>query len=254
MHEDISALKKYTTTKDYLVSGEVFSLYLDAHKEMLITHPQPNELEKYYNSDAYISHKDSSHNLIDKIYHYVKNYTLYKKEKLIRDHAPYGKTLLDIGVGTGDFMQTTTNRDWETTGVEPNAAARGKAQKKGMHVVPDLNSVPVKHYDVITLWHVLEHVPDLKQSISKIDTLLSPEGTLIIAVPNYKSYDAQLYKSHWAAFDTPRHLWHFSQKSISLLFEQHNLSVVETVPMYFDAFYVSLLSEKNKTGKNNYIK
>lgn len=243
----------YLKTKDYLVTGEEFNLLHDTDLDMLITTPAPQNLEKYYDTPAYISHQDSSATVIDKIYHFVKSYALNKKIQLIKSYANGNQNLLDIGAGTGDFMLTAKNRHWDTIGVEPNTEAKNKAQQKGLTVVDSLELLPDTAYPIITLWHVLEHLPDLETQLSKIVNLLDPNGTLIIAVPNFKSYDAHYYKTHWAAYDTPRHLWHFSQRSISLLFEAHGLRVTAIKPMKFDSYYVSLLSEKYKAGRTNYF-
>lgn len=246
--------KVYLHTIDFLVSKEKFTLDYDTTLDMLITTPQPKNLAAYYEESTYISHQDESQNLIDKIYQTVKKYTLNKKVELINKHELETKTLLDIGCGTGEFILNAKNNDWKTYGVEPGIAARKKGKNKGLEVVENIENLSSKKYNIITLWHVLEHLPNLETHIEKIEKLLEIGGTLIIAVPNFKSYDAIYYKEYWAAFDVPRHLWHFSQKAISTLFNKKGLKVVNTTPMYFDSYYVSLLSEKYKNGKSNYIK
>jgi 2-polyprenyl-3-methyl-5-hydroxy-6-metoxy-1,4-benzoquinol methylase len=138
--------------------------------------------------------------------------------------------------------------------VEPNYDAKMRAQEKGINLNSNIDLLSENKYDVITLWHVLEHLPNLEEQIEKIIALLNENGVLIIAVPNFNSFDAKYYKNYWAAFDVPRHLWHFSKNTIKLLFANHGWKVVHTKPMVFDAFYVSLLSEKYKTGKQNYFK
>jgi len=244
-----------TKVKDYLVTGETFELIYDSEKEMLITNPKPatENLFKYYESEDYISHTDSKKGIVSYLYQTVKKRALQKKVTLINFLNNGSGSLLDIGAGTGDFLKQAQEANWKVSGVEPNEGAKKLAEEKGINLQESINDLNGKTFDVITMWHVLEHVPNLEETISTIEKLLKPEGTLIIAVPNYKSFDAKYYKEHWAAYDVPRHLWHFSQTSMRKLFSE-NLQLVKTKPMVFDSFYVSLLSEKNKTGKQNLIK
>tara|TARA_Y100000780_G_scaffold232547_1_gene265634 strand:+ start:48217 stop:48966 length:750 start_codon:yes stop_codon:yes gene_type:complete len=221
---------------------------------MLVTQPIPENLSNYYESDNYISHTDEAKTLLEKVYQTVKKIALKRKLALINKYHNTSKTILDIGCGTGEFLITARKNNWNTLGVEINDEARNKSSKKNITTYRFIEEVKSNQFNIITLWHVLEHLKDLNGTITKISSLLDTDGTLIIAVPNYKSYDANYYKEYWAAYDTPRHLWHFSQKSISTIFEKHNLKVVRTLPMYFDSYYVSLLSEKYKTGKSNYLK
>ena len=166
------------------------------------------------------------------------------------------KTVLDVGCGTGDFLLICKTNGWSVVGVEPNSKAKKLTKDKLQTdvIFENINEIKSNQFDVITLWHVLEHVPDLDEYILKLKLLLKPNGILVIAVPNYKSFDARYYKNFWAAFDVPRHLWHFSQKSIQLLFSKFNFKLEKVLPMYFDSFYVSLLSEKYKSGSSNFIK
>lgn len=246
--------KIFLKTKDHLVTQETFNLVKDSTYDMLITEPQPKNLNDYYQEENYISHSDDAKSLFEKIYHIVKSYTLRKKIKLINQFSLNGKNILDIGCGTGEFLAYAKNNNWITFGVEPNLKARQKALEKNLTIVEKLELINAEKFNVISLWHVLEHLPNLQEQIVKIKNLLSDEGTLIIAVPNFKSYDAAYYKENWAAYDTPRHLWHFSQNSITEIFNEHNFKVVKTLPMHFDSYYVSLLSEKYKNGRTNYLK
>ncbi len=251
--------KAYLKVKDYSVSGEEFELIQNTEYGFLETIPQPalEKLSEYYESEDYISHTDSQRNLFEKVYHLVRSISLKKKLKLINSFATETKNLLDIGCGTGDFLKTAKDNNWSVTGIEPNEQAREIANKKTNNSVFDtdqLSTFKPESFDVITLWHVLEHLPNLEDQITAFKKLLKPKGILIIAVPNYKSYDALYYKNYWAAFDVPRHLWHFNKASISKLVSKVSMEVKKVKPMLFDAFYVSLLSEKYKSGKMNPIK
>lgn len=246
----------YLTVKDHSVSGEDFQLVHNEELDMLETIPQPsaNTLSEYYKSEDYISHTDSKRNWFEKAYHFVRGMALKRKLKLINSFPVSGKTILDVGCGTGDFLQTAKNNSWNVYGIEPNEKARAIANSKTKNQVFDTNTLQEFEsgtFDVITLWHVLEHLPNLETEIQNLNRLLKPEGRLVIAVPNFKSYDAKHYNAFWAAYDVPRHLWHFSQTSISKLFSKHNLEIEKTLPMTFDAFYVSLLSEQYKSGSKN---
>ena len=252
----------YLTCKDHTVSNEKFDLILDENLEILVTSPQPKKenLAAYYESEEYISHTDANKSLFDKVYQNIKNYTIRQKLNLINSFRTEEKTLLDIGCGTGDFLHFCQQNNWKITGVEPNKNARNLATEKFdldysiSESVEALMEDQYKRFDVITMWHVLEHVPNLEAYISYLKKLLKPGGRLIIAVPNYKSYDAKYYGKFWAAFDVPRHLWHFSQKSIQLLFSKFDMELENTLPMKFDSYYVSLLSEKYKSGSSNPLK
>ena len=258
----ISETTHYLTCKDYTVSHKNFDLLYHNDWEMLETFPQPKaeELSGYYESDEYISHTDSKETVVDKLYQIVKKLAISNKLKLINSFKTTDKNLLDVGCGTGYFLLICKNNGWKVTGVEPNAKAKISAENKlngksASEIKSEINQLKSEaQFDVITLWHVLEHVPNLEAYISTLKKLLKPDGVLIVAVPNFKSYDAHHYKQFWAAFDVPRHLWHFSKKSIQLLFEKQEMNIVKILPMWFDSFYVSLLSEKYKNGKDNFLK
>ena len=244
---------------DHTVSNEKFDLVLDPTLEMLITTPQPSteNLGRYYESEEYISHTDSTQSLFDRIYQLVKVYTISKKIKLVASYSDVTtqKSILDIGCGTGGFLSECKKNGFQVCGVEPNKKANSLAKSKlEINLYQDISEINSQKFDIITMWHVLEHVPNLEEYISSLKQLLKPNGTLYIAVPNHKSFDAKHYGKFWAAYDVPRHLWHFSQNSIKLLFEKQKMKVVKTKPMLFDSFYVSLLSEKYKNGKSNPLK
>ncbi|NCO64098.1 MAG: class I SAM-dependent methyltransferase [Flavobacteriales bacterium] len=237
----------------------MFELIYNKKLDFLETKPQPtlDKLSDYYKSEDYISHTDSKRNLFETTYQFIKKIALKKKLKLINTYSKSGKVLLDMGCGTGSFLQIAQQNGWKVLGIEPNQDARKIANNKIGDFVFDVDhliKLEKERYDVITLWHVLEHLPNIEVHIKIFKRLLKQNGTLIIAVPNYKSYDAQFYKNHWAAFDVPRHLWHFSKTAISKLVALENMKVIKTYPMLFDAFYVSLLSEKYKTGNMNPVR
>lgn len=247
-------MKPFLKTKDFSVSDEAFQLLHDEELDMLVTRPQPKNLEKYYQSDSYISHNDANKSLIDKLYQAVKKFSLWRKTLLISSYAEGNKTLLDVGAGTGDFLLAAEKRKWSVQGIEPSRDARLRSREKKMELLPNMEALPRGKFQIITLWHVLEHLPDLENQILKLRSCLEDGGSLIVAVPNFKSHDAEHYKEFWAAYDVPRHLWHFSREGIERLFFKYDMKVVKTKPMWFDAFYVSLLSEKYKTGKQQFLK
>jgi 2-polyprenyl-3-methyl-5-hydroxy-6-metoxy-1,4-benzoquinol methylase len=253
---DISNKKHFLNVKDYSVSNETFDLYYDETLDMLITHPQPSleNLGKYYESEDYISHTDNKRSLFEKLYHFVKSIALKNKLNLINSLQPNKGKILDIGAGTGDFLSVAKNDGWQTIGVEPSDKAKAIAKNKGVLFVSATSELENHSFDVISMWHVLEHVPDLDKQIKELKRLLKPTGTLVIAVPNFKSFDAKHYGKFWAAFDVPIHFWHFSKTAIQLLFEKEEMKLEKVLPMKFDSFYVSLLSEKYKSGKMNFIK
>jgi 2-polyprenyl-3-methyl-5-hydroxy-6-metoxy-1,4-benzoquinol methylase len=247
--------KVYLTVKDHSVSKETFGLHHDEKLDLLITFPKPTETElpSYYESEDYISHTDGKRTLFEKVYQYIKDIALKNKLNLINGLQPDKGNLLDIGAGTGDFLAVAKQNGWKITGIEPNEKAKNIAINKGISFVENSELLEKESFDTITMWHVLEHVPDLELQIKELKRLLKPNGTILIAVPNFNSYDAKHYGSYWAAYDVPRHLWHFSKTAIKLLFEKQDLHLQKVLPMKFDAFYVALLSEKYQKGKMNLI-
>ena len=239
---------------DYTVSKESYELLMNPAYNMMVTLPVPSDLENYYKSEAYISHTNANKSVFDKLYQGVRKHTLQKKLSLINSFNSSEKKLLDIGSGTGEFLSTCKKKGWNVFGVEPNKEARTISEDKNVTAVTDLLLLKEDRFDVITLWHVLEHVENLLEYIEILKTKLKPDGVILIAVPNYKSFDAKHYKEYWAAFDVPRHLWHFSQESIKKLFSHVYMKVEKTIPMKFDSYYVSILSEKYKSGKNKFLK
>ena len=245
--------KQYLKLKDYSVSGESFELLYDASRELLYTHPKPlqSKLSNYYPNTNYISHTNQRNSLFDLLYHVVRFVSVCRKLRLLKPHQPKQGRLLDIGAGTGYFLRAAKKRGWFVMGIEPNLSARTLANLKAPNTVFDaetLQTLPEKSFDVITLWHVLEHLPNLEEDVKTIQKLLKPNGRIVVAVPNFKSFDAEYFKNFWAAYDVPRHLWHFSQSAISKAFSKVQMETESTRPLVMDAYYVSLLSNKLKTG------
>lgn len=244
--------------KDYTVSKTEFAIQQCSACGFAVTNPRPanEDLGKYYESDEYISHSNTSKGLVSKMYQRVRKYTMRKKVEMVRELAGKTGRLLDIGCGTGEFLAASKNAGWDVTGIEPSPSARQAAKANHQLTAldePELQNLPTAAYDVITMWHVLEHVPDLPGRMQALKKLLAPGGTLIIAVPNRNSHDADYYKTHWAAYDVPRHLWHFRPDDIRALAKTHGFVLKDIKPMVFDAYYVSMLSEKYKTGAQHYF-
>jgi 2-polyprenyl-3-methyl-5-hydroxy-6-metoxy-1,4-benzoquinol methylase len=236
--------------KDHTVSGENFELRKAQDLDLLATFPQPSlkELPVYYKSENYISHTDSKKGIFDKAYQGVKNFMLSKKIKWIENERPAKGKILDIGAGTGDFLFSAKKAGWKIFGAEPSEGARELASQKGVELQVDTSSFAAGSFDVITMWHVLEHVPNLEVQINELKRLLKSDGLIVVAVPNFKSYDAQKYKEHWAAYDVPRHLYHFSPSAIKNIFEAKGFLLTSQKGLFFDSFYVSMLSEKYTSG------
>jgi len=245
--------------KDYTVTQQTFSIHACTRCGFRYTAdaPDSNEIGKYYAAESYISHTNTSKGLINQLYHLVRSFTLHSKRRLVIHAANQSiGNLLDVGAGTGFFVEAMIQAGWQVTGFEPDETARQNAMQRAgitLERPETLWNLPPASFDVITLWHVLEHVHDLKGYLQQFHQLLKPTGTLIIAVPNYTSRDAQYYGAYWAAYDVPRHLYHFSPDSMEALLQNHQFQQPRLKPMWFDAFYVSMLSEKYKTTNNRPI-
>jgi 2-polyprenyl-3-methyl-5-hydroxy-6-metoxy-1,4-benzoquinol methylase len=235
--------------KDFSISKELFNIVECAQCGFVFTNPRPGEkdISQYYNSEIYISHHANKGGIIPWIYRKVRGLQFIYKTNIIKSYFKTPVSILDIGCGTGDFLKYCETFNWKTIGVEPDSDARKQAGEKGIPVyeVAHLNELKDK-FDVITMWHVLEHVNDLAERMEQLKRLIKDDGILIIAVPNRNSMDARYYKSYWAAYDVPRHLSHFTTESISNLFRKYDFNLVETLPMKYDAYYVSLKSEEYK--------
>ena len=247
------------TSNDYTVSQNPFNIVGCMQCSFRFTNPRPtnDNLPEFYKSINYISHSNTKKGFFSQAYHLVRRYTLNQKLKLLKSNVAVGN-LLDYGCGTGMFLKETNSKGWNSFGVEPDEGARelsNSNKKLAFENKQELNAFdPLITFNAITLWHVLEHVTDLPETLNFFKQKLNPNGALIIAVPNYNSYDAKHYKAHWAAYDLPRHLYHFEAKTISQLLAKYGFALNETYPMKFDSFYVSMLSEKYLSGRINYLK
>ena len=248
------------SAKDFTVTKENFPIWKCKDCSLQFTQdvPEQSAIGKYYQSEAYISHSDTKEGIINKLYHSVRKFTLSNKRKLIFSQTKKQKgNILDVGCGTGAFLNTMKETGWSITGLEPDEQAAQNA--KSLYNIDTQSSdqlfnLPANSFDAITMWHVLEHVHQLQEYIAQLKKLLTKNGVLFIAVPNYTSHDAAHYKESWAAYDVPRHLYHFSPESMKVLIEKHGMNIKAIKPMWYDSFYVSMLSEKCKHDKNNIIK
>ncbi|MBS1737289.1 MAG: class I SAM-dependent methyltransferase [Bacteroidetes bacterium] len=247
------------SVKDFSISGEIFEVWECSKCSLRFTQNAPSEenIGPYYQSENYISHSNTNKGLVNKLYHSVKKITLNKKKKIIKNATGFstGK-ILDVGAGTGAFLNTMRQGGWQVSGIEPDVIARKNASDLYRLNLLDqeaLKSFTPASFDVITMWHVLEHVHQLNETIALLMNLLKPNGKLIIAVPNYTSFDAHYYKEFWAAYDVPRHLYHFSPDAMKKLLVDHGMNNPVLLPMWFDSFYVSMLSEKYKYGKSRLV-
>jgi 2-polyprenyl-3-methyl-5-hydroxy-6-metoxy-1,4-benzoquinol methylase len=253
-------ISRELTVRDHSVSGEEFEIWCCHDCSLRFTQNVPGEegIGRYYQSENYISHTDTNKGIINRLYRAVRNYTLKNKKSIIQSltRLSTGK-LLDVGAGTGAFAAFMRKSGWTVTALEPDSLAREKAA--GLHGLQledssTLFKLKENQFDAITLWHVIEHVHSLHQYIDQLKKIVKPSGLIFIAVPNFTSDDASRYKEFWAAYDTPRHLYHFSPESMKKLIETHQLRIKKTIPMWFDSFYVSLLSEKYQSGHANLFK
>jgi len=249
----------FLVCKDHTVSQENFSIVSCKSCGFKFTNPRPEDsiIGNYYKAESYVSHTNTKKGIVNRLYHVVRNHTLKKKVALVSSYVSRG-TLLDYGCGTGMFLGACKNAGWETFGMEPDDDARKIASGLGLNLFSDKGRINTyitdRKFSAITLWHVLEHITDMKETLAFFKDRLEKDGVLIIAVPNHVSYDAQYYKENWAAYDVPRHLHHFELTSMKSLLERNGFVLKETLPMKFDSFYVSMLSEKYRTGSVNLLK
>ncbi len=246
-----SEFHPHYTCEDTTVSHETFSIKICMNCSLGITSPRPEQerLPSYYQSEEYVSHSRSATGIIGRVYLLARKFTLLWKKSLLKKFYKEG-SLLDYGCGTGEFLHTMQTAGWSIQGLEPSDVARKKATElTGQPIETNLATFKPESFDVITLWHVLEHVPELNDTLNALRRLIKKKGTIFIAVPNYLSADSTFYKEYWAGYDPPRHLWHFTKESMTHLLEKSGYKVEAIRPMKLDAFYISMLSEKNQ-GKN----
>jgi len=254
-----AGISRVFKVKDNTASQEYFEIYHCSNCQVRFTQNAPSEgsIGEYYKSENYISHSDTSKGIINRLYQTVRNISLNQKRKLIEKTTGLQKgNLLDVGSGTGYFAASMKKTGWQVTGLEPDEGARKvAADTHSLKLLPvtELFNLPPNSFDAITLWHVLEHVHDVKKYVSAFKKLLNDNGKIFIAVPNYTSYDAKSYGSNWAAYDVPRHLYHFTPQTMQWLMKHQGLKMVDMKPMWFDSFYVSLLSSKYKNGSPNWF-
>jgi len=249
----------FLSCKDHFLTQEKFDLYQCQDCNLVFTMDLPGEKEmgRYYQSEEYISHSDTKKGFINRLYHVSRNFMLSRKRKLIeRENNSNSKELLDIGSGSGYFLNHMKKHGWRVTGIEKDKGAR-EFSKQTFHLdvynADHLFKLPEKQYSIVTLWHVLEHMRNPEKVMSNIHKILTDDGILILALPNYTSFDAKHYQSFWAAYDVPRHLWHFSPASVQKLSERSGFQIIRKKRMPLDAFYVSILSEKYKRNGKGHI-
>lgn len=245
--------------KDHTVSGELFTIAECRSCTFRFTQDVPgqNAIGPYYKSEDYISHTNTAKGFINRVYHSVRKRTIAGKRKLVEKSTGIkAGAMLDVGSGIGSFVNEMKQQGWEASGLEPDADARKVAKELYKLELGDgsgFYQLPPASFDAITLWHVLEHVHDLSKYIQQLKALLKEDGKLFIAVPNYTASDATVYKEYWAAYDVPRHLYHFSPRSMQTLMEKNGLTVLQYKPMWYDSFYISLLSSKYKNADANWL-
>lgn len=242
--------------KDHFLSQEIFSLELEKNTEILKTTPKPapDNLLAYYDSSEYLSHQKNGATFLMKSYFLSKKIMLLFKKRIISKLFYKPGKALDVGSGTGDFLFALKKKGWEVAGVEPAKQAREKARALGIYHFQSIKKCSPQEFDLITFWHSLEHVYSLTETIKDTAAALKKGGRLIVACPNYKSWDAEYYKKNWAAWDVPRHLRHFSPKSLKTILEPIGFEQTNVKPMFLDALYISILSEKIKKSKTPFFK
>lgn len=250
-------IKNYLICQDHMASKESFAINQCNDCHFLFTNPRPDEsgASAFYDSPDYISHGNSQASILSSLYKTVRMYTLRRKVRLIEQNTSKHRRLLDVGSGTGDFLKVANCKGWQISGVEVNQAIRLQYPEDFReHLYGSIFDIKEKEaFDAITLWHVLEHIYPLHKTLKKLRKLKAPKGRIFLAVPNHKSYDAQYYQEHWAGYDVPRHLYHFGRDTMKTLLEKNGLKIQKILPMKFDSYYVSLLSEKYKSGSLNYF-
>jgi len=244
--------------KDHFVTQETFSISRCNACGFRFTNPRPCAADAgpYYESEKYVSHSKTSKGLTNSLFHLARRFTLRSKKRIASKYTS-SKHILDYGCGTGEFLNTMNISGWSCVGIEPNDIARKHAINVfGLDVLDEasISTIDDASLDCITLWHVLEHVYPINDRISSFHSKLNADGTLIVALPNMNSFDAKRYGPFWAAYDVPRHIYHFTPETIKALMVAHGFRHVKTKPMLFDSFYISMLSEKYKHGSGKFLR
>jgi SAM-dependent methyltransferase len=244
---------------DHLLSREEFDLSKCKECGFVFTlkYPDDQNIGKYYESEDYISHDDSAKGFLNLIYLQVRSLMLKKKRRIIEKATGLTKgKILDIGCGTGYFAAKIKKMGWDVTGIEPNVKARDFAARHfSLNVIcPEhISELPSGIFDCITLWHVLEHFHDPFSYAAEIKRLMKPGGLCLCAIPNCSSFDADHYGEYWAAYDVPRHLWHFTPETFRLFAQKAGFRISRIKSLPLDVFYISILSEKNKGSKFSFL-
>lgn len=255
---DSAEINPLLTVTDHSVSKESFVIWQCSRCTLRFTQDVPDEksIGPYYQSTDYISHSNTSKGAINQVYQAVRNFTLDRKAALVIGQTVKQGRVLDLGAGIGAFLNAMSQRGWDTTGIEPDEGARKQALELFRIYLREtefFERLPPDSFDAITLWHVLEHVHQLHAYVERLKLILKDGGKIFIAVPNYRAADSSIYKLYWAAYDVPRHLYHFTPKSMEALMQKHGLKIIAKKRMWFDSFYISLLSSKYKNGKTSWV-
>jgi len=241
--------------RDHLVSQEFFDVYWDEKEQFGWTDlKNTSDLSAYYLSEEYYSHQEESKTLIQKIYSFARGLMFHYKHNIISPFLFKGARILDVGSGTGDFLSFMNSKGYEVTGVENNTKASLIRKKNDIKIHENTSELSDNSFDLITLWHVLEHLPDPEETFNNTFNLLNKSGYLIVAVPNVYSHDKDYYCENWAGFDVPRHLWHFSTPFLINLASKYNFELIRTKPLLLDALYISFLSEKHKGMRFSFLR
>jgi SAM-dependent methyltransferase len=254
--------QKMHECQDFVASGETFTIVSCNSCTLQFTNPRPDEGEigKYYQSDRYISHSGNDKSELGvtyKIYDLVRNYSIGSKLKTIKSYHQNGK-LLDLGCGLGYFLNgVKEDKVFDAEGADISNEAIDYVDKQfGIKVIPEqsLKNIAENTYDIITQWHVMEHVHRLDERMMDLKKMLKPNGTMFIAVPISNSYDSKHYKEFWDGYDVPRHLYHFNRKSFNELMKKHQFHVVAEKAMIFDAPYISMRSEYHQKNALGFVR
>jgi len=244
---------KQIETKDYLISNERFVIK-EVKNGLLKTTPNisDSEIYKYYSSGDYLSHNRSV-SFLSLIYTFASKYMLKRKADLISKYINTGDCFLDFGCGIGELVLKMKSRGFVSCGVENNLNAYNACLKKNISVFKDLISLKSK-FNLISCWHSLEHLSDFTTTLSMFNKLINKNGYLIVAVPNHESFDSKYYGKFWAGYDVPRHRFHFNKDALIRIVEDSNFEMIDSSPMFLDAFYISILSEKYKKNFFSFFK